>query len=98
MDMISTGRAAATVNNVAAVEQYMTERPDVKVKIAAVYEPAEGDEWVIESAAMFRKQDQSLCNKVSEIIQEMIEDGTCYDLTVKYFGQSVADSTSIYQK
>ena len=25
----------------------------------------------------------------------MIDDGTCYDLTVQYFGQSVADSTSI---
>ena len=34
----------------------------------------------------------------NEILQEMIDDGTCYDLTVQYFGQSVADSTSIYQK
>ena len=30
-------------------------------------------------------------------IQEMIDDGTCYDLTVQFFGQSVADSVSIYQ-
>ena len=29
-------------------------------------------------------------------LQEMIDDGTCYDLTVQFFGQSVADSISIY--
>lgn len=98
MDLISTGRADATVNNVAAVEEYMKERPDVNIKIAAIYEPAEGESWIIESAAMFRKEDQALCDKVSEVLQEMIDDGTCYDLTVKYFGETVADSTSIYKK
>ena len=30
--------------------------------------------------------DQELCDKVSEILQSMIDDGTLYDLTVKYFG------------
>ncbi len=98
MEMISTGRAAGTVNNVAAVDAYMTERPEVNVKIAAIYEPAEDERYMIESAGMLRKEDVDLSNKISEIIQEMIDDGTCYDLTVKYFGQTVADSTSLYQK
>lgn len=98
MDLISTGRADATVNNVAAVEEYMKERPDVNIKIAAIFEPAEDERYIIESVAMFRKEDQSLCDRVSEIIQELIDDGTCYDLTVKYFGETVAGSTSIYQK
>lgn len=98
MDMLNTKRVDGHINNVAAVEDYMKSRPDVNVKIAAIYEPAEGEEYMIESAAMMRKGDQALCDKISEIIQEMISDGTCYDLTVKYFGQTVADSTSIYQK
>ncbi len=98
MDMISTGRADATVNNVAAIEQYMKSRPDVAVKIVAIYEPAEEESWLLESVAMFRKKDQALCDKVSEVIKAMIDDGTCYDLTVKYFGKTVADSTSIYRK
>lgn len=98
MDMISTGRAAGTINNVAAVDEYMKARPEVNVKIAAIFEPAEGEEYMIESAGMLRKEDTELSNKISEIIQEMITDGTCYDLTVKYFGQTVADSTSIYKK
>lgn len=98
MDMISTGRAAGTINNVAAVDAYMSERPDVNVKIAAIYEPAEEERYMVESAAMLRKEDRELCDKISEVLQEMIDDGTCYDLTVKYFGQTTADSVSLYQK
>lgn len=98
MDLIVSGRADATVNNVAAVEEYMKERPDMNVKIAAIYEPEEGEEWIIQSAEAFQKGADTLTEKVNEILQEMIDDGTCYDLTVQYFGQSVADSTSIYQK
>ena len=98
MDLIVSGRADATVNNVAAVEEYMKERPDMNVKIAAIYEPEEGEEWIIQSAVAFQKGADTLTEKVNEILQEMIDDGTCYDLTVQYFGQSVADSTSIYQQ
>ena len=98
MDQLDTGRADAHVNNVAAVEAYMTERPNVNVKIVATYEPPKGEEYTIQSAGMLRKEDQELCDKVSEILQEMIDDGTCYDLTVKYFGQATADSVSLYQK
>ena len=32
------------------------------------------------------------------LLGEMIDDGTLYDLTVQYFGETVADSTSLYQK
>lgn len=98
MEQLNTGRADAHVNNVAAVDAYMAERPDVNVKIVATYEPEEENRYEIESAAMLRKEDQELCDKVSEILQSMIDDGTLYDLTVKYFGEAVADSTSIYQK
>lgn len=98
MEQLNTGRADAHVNNVAAVDAYMAERPDVNVKIAATYEPDEENRYEIESAAMLRKEDQELCDKVSEVLQSMIDDGTLYDLTVEYFGEAVADSTSIYQK
>ena len=97
MDQLNTGRADGTINNVAAVEEYMESRPEVNVKIAAIYEPAEENRYEIESSVMCRKEDQSLCDGISEVLQEMIDDGFLYDLTVEYFGQSVADSTSIYQ-
>ncbi len=97
MDQIATGRAVATINNVAAVDAYMKSRPEVAVKIAAVYEPAAGEEYMVESAGVLRKDDQALADKISEIIGEMIKDGTCYDLTVKYFGTTVADSVKLYK-
>lgn len=97
MDQIATGRAVATINNVAAVDAYMQSRPEVAVKIAAVYEPVEGEEYMVESAGVLRKDDQALTDKISEIIGEMIKDGTCYDLTVKYFGTTVADNVSLYK-
>lgn len=97
IDQISTGRAVATINNVAAVDAYMKSRPEVAVKIAAVYEPAAGEEYMVESAGVLRKDDQALAEKISEIIGEMIKDGTCYDLTVKYFGTTVADNVSLYK-
>lgn len=97
MDMLNTKRVDGHVNNVAAVDEYMKSRPDVNVKIAAIYEPAADQKYMVESAAMFRKDDQALCDKVSEIINEMIKDKTLYNLTVKYFGQTVADSVSLYK-
>ena len=97
MDMLNTNRVDGHVNNVAAVDEYMKSRPDVNVKIAAIYEPAADQKYMVESAAMFRKDDQALCDKVSEIIGEMINDKTLYNLTVKYFGQTVADSVSLYK-
>ena len=69
----------------------------VNVKIAAIYEPDEEHSYEIESSVLCRKEDQSLCDGISEVLQEMSDDGFLYDLTVEYFGQSVADSTSIYQ-
>ena len=97
MDMLNTKRVDGHINNVAAVDEYMKSRPDVNVKIAAIYEPAADQKYMVESAAMFRKDDQALCDKVSEIIGEMIKDKTLYNLTVKYFGQTVADSVSLYK-
>jgi cystine transport system substrate-binding protein len=96
MDLIVTGRTDASVNNLTALAEYMKERPDVKVRIAAIYEPE--NRYEIESSAMFRKADAQLAEKVDEIIGEMIADGTCYNLAKKYFGQEVADSVTIYKK
>lgn len=96
MDLISTGRVDASINNLTSIVEYMKERPDVKVRVAAIYKPEDSGE--IESAAMFRKADASLAKKVDEIIGAMIKDGTCYKLAEKYFGKEVADSVSIYKK
>ena len=96
MDLIVTGRVDASVNNLTSLVEYMKERHDVKVRVAAIYKPE--NSYEIESAAMFRKADISLSKKVDEIIKAIIADGTCYRLAEKYFGKEVADSVSIYKK
>ena len=95
MDLLVTHRADAHVNNLTSIMEFLKEKPETAVTVAAIYTPE--NSYEIESAAMFRKEDVELGNAVDKIIQEMIDDGTCYDLAVKYFGQEVADNTTIYQ-
>lgn len=94
-DLLVTGRADAHVNNLIAITNFMEEKPNVAVKVAAIYEPEE--RYEIESAAMFRKDDKELSDEVSKIINEMIKDGTCYKLAEKYFGKEVADNITLYK-
>lgn len=96
VDLIDQKRADAHVNNLTSIMELLKQKPDAPIKVAAIYVPEHGYE--IESAAMFRKADQALVTKVSEIIGEMIEDGTLYSLSEKYFGVEVADSITLYQK
>jgi len=95
MDLLVTKRADAHVNNLTSIMEFLKEKPDTAVKVAAIYKPE--NSYEIESAAMFRKEDAELGKAVDVIIQAMIDDGFCYDLAVKYFGQEVADNTTIYQ-
>ena len=43
---------------------------------------------------MILKNKVTLTGKINEILQEMLDDGYCRDLAVKYFGQDVADNIS----
>ncbi len=95
MDLLVTHRADAHVNNLTSIVEFLKEKPDTPVRIAAIYVPDESYE--IESAAMFRKEDVELGQAVDQAIKDMIADGTCYNLALKYFGKEVADNTSIYK-
>ncbi len=95
MDLLVTHRADAHVNNLTSIVEFLKAKPDTAVTVAAIYKPQ--NSYEIESSAMFRKEDVELGQAVDKVIQEMIEDGTCYNLAVKYFGQQVADETTIYQ-
>ncbi len=95
MDLLETKRADAHINNLTSIVEFLNEKPDTPVKVVAIYEPKESYE--IESSAMFRKTDIELGDAVNIAIKDMIDDGFCYNLAVKYFGKEVADSTSIYK-
>lgn len=94
-DLITSDRADATINNLTSIVEFLEKKPDTSVRIAEIYKPE--NSYEIESAAMFRKADTELAEAVSKIIQEMIDDGTCYELATKYFGKEVAEGISCYK-
>jgi cystine transport system substrate-binding protein len=96
MDLLVTGRIDAHVNNLTSISEFLEQKPNTAVRIAAIYKPSAS--WEIEEAAMFRKEDLSLANAVNDIIKVMNSDGTNYKLAEKYFGKLVADGISIYKK
>ena len=95
MDLLVTGRADAHVNNLTSIADFMAQKPDVAVKVAAIYKPKA--HWEIEEAVMIRKDDSALAGAINGEIKAMIADGTCYRLAEHYFGKTVADSISIYK-
>lgn len=96
MDLLVTGRIDAHINNLTSISEFLQQKPDTAIRVAAIYKPQAS--WEIEEAAMFRKEDQTLAFAVNDIIKAMIVDGTCYRLAEKYFGKLVADGISIYKK
>lgn len=96
MDLLVTKRIDGHINNLTSISEFMKAKPDVKVRIAAIYKPKFSYE--IESSVMLRKEDVSLAEAVDKAIGDMIADGTCYRLAEKYFGKVVADSISIYSQ
>ena len=84
------------MNSQIAINTYMAEKPDTPVKVAAKYEYPTPEEAY--SYGMILKSKVTLTEKINEILQEMLDDGYCRDLAVKYFGQDVADNISLYQK
>jgi len=96
MDLLVTGRIDGHVNNLTSITDFMTQKPETAVRIAALYNPKA--HWEIEEAAMLRKEDGSLAEAVNNAIKTMIADGTCYRMAEHYFGKTVADGISIYKK
>jgi len=96
MDLLVTGRIDAHINNLTAISEYLNNKPNTAVRIAAIYKPKES--WEIEEAVMLRKEDNSLAAAINDALKAMIADGTCYRLAEKYFGKLVADGISIYKK
>ena len=84
------------MNSQIAINTYMAEKPDTPVKIADKYEYPTPEEAY--SYGMLLESKTTLTEKINEILQEMLDDGYCYNLAIKYFGQDVADNISLYQK
>ena len=95
MELIVQHRVDCSVNSQIAINTYMKEKPDTPIRIADTYEYPTPEEAY--SYGMLLKEKTTLTEKINEVLQEMLDDGYCYDLAVKYFGQEVADNISLYQ-
>ena len=95
MNLIKRGDADCTVNDVYALNQYIKANPNCGIEVRLIYKPDHAYE--IQSAPLLPKGSKALCNKIDEITQEMIKDGTCYKLCKKYFGKDFADNVTLYK-
>jgi L-cystine transport system substrate-binding protein len=84
IDLLTSGRIDATVNDGLSYLDLKKQKPDVKIK--KVDEIAEGSE----SAAVFLKGNDELVKAVSDAITEMKNDGTYLTISEKYFGEDVS--------
>ncbi|MDQ0195590.1 amino acid ABC transporter substrate-binding protein [Paenibacillus wynnii] len=84
IDLLTSGRIDATVNDGLSYLDLKKQKPDVKIKV--VDEIAEGSQ----SAAVFLKGNDELVKAVSDAITEMKSDGTYLKISEKYFGADVS--------
>lgn len=96
MELLQQHRVDCHVNSQIAFNTYMNEKKDAKVHVAATYVPE--DPTDSEIYGMLTSNKGTLRDKLDEILQEMLKDGYCKDLAVKYFGQEVADNIKLYDK
>jgi cystine transport system substrate-binding protein len=84
IDLLTSGRIDATVNDGLSFLDLKKQKPDVKIK--QVDEIAEGSH----SAAVFLKGNDELVQAVNEALAAMHSDGTYLKISEKYFGADVS--------
>jgi cystine transport system substrate-binding protein len=84
MDLLTSGRIDATVNDGLSYLDLKKQKPDAKIKV--VDEIAEGSH----SAAVFLKGNDELVKAVTDAIVAMKSDGTYLKISEKYFGADVS--------
>ena len=85
IQLLTTGRIDATLNDYMTYLDYITTNPDADIKVAAVYEDATS------VAIVMRKGDETttLREAINKALQELRDDGTLTDLSIKYFGEDI---------
>lgn len=84
IDLITSGRVDATLNDSLSFLDLKKQRPDVKVK--TVYEEANATS----NAFLFRKNNDDLVKAVNKALADMKNDGTYLKISQKWFGTDVS--------
>ena len=85
IQLLATGRIDATLNDYMTYLDYMTSNPDANIKVAAVYQDATS------VAIVMRKGEETttLREAINQALQELRDDGTLTNLSIKYFGEDI---------
>lgn len=86
LTMVLQGRVDATLNAIVSFTDYMAQHPDSNLKVVATTEEASN------VAIPMRKGDEtaSLREAVNKAIEELQEDGTLSELSIRFFGEDIS--------
>ncbi|WP_066052517.1 amino acid ABC transporter substrate-binding protein [Robertmurraya korlensis] len=84
IDLITSGRIDATINDNLSYLDLKKQRPDLAIK--KVDEEAD----VTSNAFLFRKDNPELVEAVNGALADMMEDGTYLEISTKWFGEDVS--------
>lgn len=87
LTMVLQGRVDATLNAIVSYTDYMAQHPDSDLKVVATTEDASN------VAIPMRKGNEtaSLREAISQAIDELREDGTLSELSIRFFGEDISE-------
>lgn len=84
IDLLTSGRADATVNDKLSFLDLKKQKPDLAIKVVADYNDAS------QMGIMFNKGNEELVEAVNKALADMKEDGTYLKISEKWFGADVS--------
>jgi L-cystine transport system substrate-binding protein len=86
IDLLTSGRVDATVNDSLSFLDFKKHKPDAKVKVAAVDNSADSEY----SGVLIRKGNPELLAAIDKALADLKADGTYKKISDKYFGKDVS--------
>jgi L-cystine transport system substrate-binding protein len=86
IDLLTSGRVDATVNDSLSFLDFKKHKPDAQVKIVAIDNSGDADK----SAVLVRKGNPELVSAIDKALADIKADGTYEKISEKYFGKDVS--------
>jgi L-cystine transport system substrate-binding protein len=86
IDLLTSGRVDATVNDSLSFLDFKKHKPDAQVRVAATDSSSDADQ----SAVLLRKGDPALVAAIDKALADIKADGTYAKISAKYFGKDVS--------
>ncbi|BCN31635.1 amino acid ABC transporter substrate-binding protein [Anaeromicropila herbilytica] len=83
IELVSTGRAEATINDQVSFYDFLKQKPDASVKLVDTLDDAS------KNAVLIRKGNETFVEAINKALDELSQDGTLSKISKKYFGEDV---------